>query len=147
MLRGSSPLLQRSVRSLAPTVEKLAGAPADLWTLDVDQYTESNIRRVLNFASELRSTLHASASDILVTKIMLGTLGCVPAFDNNFKKGLGVSTFGPKSLRLVSRFYEDNRARIDELRVPTLDFMDGHETRHLYTRAKVIDMVFFIAGS
>jgi hypothetical protein len=35
---------------------------------------------------------------------------------------------------------------IDRYRVPTLDFDSGMDTARRYTRAKVIDMVFFVEG-
>ena len=35
---------------------------------------------------------------------------------------------------------------IESLRAPTLDFITGKPTTLLYTRAKVVDMAFFIEG-
>jgi len=43
----------------------------------------------------------------------LGTFGCVPAFDTYFKKGVGISTFGPRALRKVGQFYSANAEVID----------------------------------
>ena len=146
MLRGSSELLQRSARSFVPVVEELVAAPAGLWTTDVDGYSADAISEVLGFAQALRRALHERASDILVTKVLLGTMGCVPAFDTNFKAGFGVTTFGVKSLPKVAQFYEDNAEAVEAHRVPTLDFSSGAPTERRYTRAKVIDMIFFIEG-
>jgi hypothetical protein len=146
MLRGSSQLLQRSVRSFVPVVEALVAAPPELWTLDVNGYSEDAITGVLDFARVLRRMLHNGASDILVTKVMLGTMGCVPAFDTNFKRGFGVATFGRKSLREVHAFYRDHATLIEAHREPTLDFGTGRPTERRYTRAKVIDMIFYIEG-
>ena len=56
------------------------------------------------------------------------------------------TTFSRGSLRLVGDFYRANAAAIDALRRPTLDFATGQPTTRLYTRAKVVDMVFFIKG-
>src|SRR5216117_2204852 len=75
---------------------------------------------------------------------MLGVFGCVPAFDAYFRKGFGVSTLGRKSLRKIARFNEDHAEAIETHRVPTLDFASGAETARRYTRAKVIDMIFFV---
>ena len=85
-------------------------------------------------------------SDILVTKVMLGVFGSVPAFDTNFRRGFGAATFGAKALRKIGAFYQENAELLDEYRVPTLDFVTGEPTGRLYTRAKVIDMAFFIEG-
>lgn len=147
MLRGSSELLQRSVRHLVPLVETIADAPAELWDLDLDGYDDVGIDLLYRAALNVRRALQpVDASDILVTKVMLGTFGCVPAFDTYFKKGFGVSTFSRRSLRLIEQFYRANSSRIDTLRRPTLDFTTGQPTTRLYTRAKIVDMVFFIEG-
>jgi len=145
MLRGSAELLQKSARHLAPLVMTIAEADALLWEIDAHRYTEDNIQRLLDTARMFR-TSYQGMSDTLVTKIMLGVFGNVPAFDSNFKKGFGVATFGPKALRNIGVFYRENSMIIDRYRVPTLEFVTGNRTRRKYTRAKVIDMAFFVEG-
>lgn len=146
MFRGSAELLRRSVRTFVPVVEALVSAPTALWDLDVHLYNETTILEVLGYRDRLRAALHEAASDILVTKVMLGTMGCVPAFDNYFKNGFRCSTFGPKALRRVGQFYRDHADVIEAHRNLTLDFITGRPTDRRYTRAKVIDMIFFIEG-
>jgi hypothetical protein len=46
-----------------------------------------------------------------------------------------------------SVFYRENADVIDRYPVPTLDFDTGVPTSRPYSRAKVIDMIFFIEGS
>jgi hypothetical protein len=146
MFRGSAELLRRSVRTFVPAIETLVSAPAGLWSLDVNEYDEAAIREILRFRERLRPSLHTGASDILVTKVMLGTMGCVPAFDTYFKIGFGCSTFGSKALRRIAQFYRDHSEVIERHREPTLEFDTGEPTVRRYTRAKVIDMIFFIEG-
>jgi hypothetical protein len=146
MLRGSSALLQRSIRHYAPVIEVVASASPSLWEIDAHAYTDEAIEALRETAGQLRAALPDGASDILVTKIMLGTFGCVPAFDTYFKKGFGVSTFGGQSLRKIAGFYRENADIIEAHRVPTFDFASGATTNRRYTRAKVIDMIFFIEG-
>lgn len=147
MLRGSSDLLQRSVRHLVPLIETVADARTQLWDLDLDRYDDEGIDLVYRTALEIRRALRPTeASDILVTKVMLGVFGCVPAFDTYFKKGFGVSYLSKGTLRRVGDFYRRNAKVIDRLRQPTLDFTTGEPTTRLYTRAKVVDMAFFIQG-
>lgn len=86
-------------------------------------------------------------SDTLATKIMLGVFGNVPAFDTQFKKGFGVSTFGKKSLKNIFAFYEANKVAIDSYKICTFDFMNERETSVRYTHAKIIDMIGFVEGS
>lgn len=129
-----------------PVVEAIASAPPDLWRIDADRYTDTACDDILSFARTLRGTLHGQASDILVTKIMLGTMGCIPAFDTNFKNGFGVSTFGQTALRDIGQYYANNVGSIEAHREHTLSFDTGLPTPRRYTRAKVIDMIFFIEG-
>lgn len=145
MLRGSAELLQKSARHFVPVIEAIASTDPFVWEIDADRYTESNIEALLALARTLRQA-SGGMSDILVTKIMLGVFGSVPAFDTNFRHGFGVSTFGAKALRKVGVFYANNAELLDRYRVRTLDFVTGEPTERLYARAKVIDMAFFIEG-
>jgi hypothetical protein len=147
MLRGSSALLRRSVKHYEDVVRAIAAAEQTAWEIDADDYSDDVIDVVFRTAGQIRSALPDGASNILVTKIMLGVFGCVPAFDTYFKKGLGVATFGKRSLKRVAQFYGENVDAIERHRVGTLDFATGNETSLKYTRAKVIDMVFFVEGA
>jgi len=147
MLRGSTNLLQRSVKHLVPLVEAIATAPPELWAIDAESYGEQEWTTLRGLAREIRTALPDGSSDILVTKIMLGVFGSVPAFDTYFKKGSGLSVYGKGALQRVERFYRENAELIDRYRVPTLDFDTGAPTSRTYSRAKVIDMIFFIEGS
>ena len=130
-----------------PLIETIAEVPPEVWDLDLDGYDTEGVDLVYRTALDVRRALRpVEASDILVTKVMLGVFGCVPAFDTYFKKGFGVSTFSRGSLRLVGEFYRANAPIIDRLRRPTLDFATGQPTAQFYTRAKVVDMIFFIEG-
>jgi len=94
----------------------------------------------------LRASLPGGQSQTLVTKTMLGVFGCVPAYDRYFRDAFGAATFGPKSLAGLASYYRANAAVIDAHRVPTIDFATGADSGRCYTRAKVIDMVFFTKG-
>jgi len=145
MLRGSAELLQKSVRHFVPLIEAIASTELSVWEIDANRYTESNIEALLALAHTVRQT-NRGMSDILVTKVMLGVFGSVPAFDTNFRRGFGASSFGAKALRKIAAFYSDNAELLDRYRVPTFDFVTGELTKRLYSRAKVIDMAFFIEG-
>lgn len=155
MLRGSTFLLGRSVKHFIPLIELIASAPKELWELDVHKYDSAGLSLLMDWAARIRVALRPEggrpnegvASDILVTKVLLGVFGCVPAFDTYFRKGFGVSTFSKGSLRRVGTFYTSHADEIEGLRQPTLDFDTGRQSEILYTRAKVIDMGFFVAGA
>jgi hypothetical protein len=157
MYRGSADLLQKSARALVPVIEFIAQSEAlkvqdgkTPWDVDLHCYTKVNILLLLLTAEKLRAVLPQGASDTLVTKTMLGVFGNVPAFDDNFKHGCKIAgvcaTFGERSLSQIGRLYQGNAAIIDRYRVPTLDFGTGQQTGRMYTRAKVMDMAFFMEG-
>ena len=117
MLRGSAELLQKSARHFVPLIEAIASTESSLWEIDADRYTEANIAVLLDLARRLRLA-NGGMSDILVTKVMLGVFGSVPAFDTNFRRGFGAATFGAKALRKIGAFYQQNAELLDEYRVP-----------------------------
>lgn len=147
MYRGSTILLQRSLAHLAPVIDVIARAPVDAWDIDADGYTRDACKSLLEVGAQIRAAFPEGATDTLVTKIMLGVFGSVPAFDTNFKTGFGVYAFGENALMRVGRFYRESAEAIERHRVPTLDFDTGVASNRRYTRAKVIDMIFFVEGA
>ncbi len=119
-------------------VEVIAAAKPGVWDIDTPCYTTTSIAALKDLDAQLRTALPAGASDILVTKIMLGVFGNVPAFGMYFKKGFGVSTFGRQALQRVGEFYRDHVDVIERHRVQTIDFETGKETLGKYTRAEVM---------
>lgn len=87
-------------------------------------------------------------SDTLVTKSMLGVYGNVPAFDTHSRQGMGVWTLNRASLKRVTEFYGCHRDVTDEYAasIRTLDFLTGEDSGRHYTKAKIVDMVGFMAG-
>jgi len=80
-------------------------------------------------------------SETLTTKILLGTIGCIPAYDRFFIFGLGKEKiqkkFNPKkSFSLMIDFYLKNKKELDTLR----NKFKG------YPLMKILDMYFWIAG-
>lgn len=145
MMRGSGDLLQRSLRGLVPVVELVAHEHARSWELGPDGYAE-DAGEVLELAERIRGSFTITASDILLTKTMLGIFGCVPAFDRFFRKGFGCHTLCRAALDRIGAFYTGHRTAIDAIEVYTHDFYSGDYTTRRYPAAKVIDMAFFQKG-
>lgn len=84
-------------------------------------------------------------SPVLITKILLGTLGCVPAYDTFFEKGVGhlglkEKNYDEDSLRELADFYEEHNDRLEEAR-------RGMRTEDLiYPQMKLLDMGFWQVG-
>lgn len=117
----NSPLLDKSSRFYEPLVRSIAAAERSLWTLDVPQYGDESCALIMQRAEDIRSALFPEASDTLVTKVMLGVFGCVPAFDSYFVRGFR-HAFGKGSLLRLRAVYEADASSFDACCVPTIDF-------------------------
>jgi hypothetical protein len=150
MLRGNTVLLKKSARIFTPLLERIVQLGGRPWEVDVDSYTDENTALLLETGNALREALgsETKATPTLVTKIMLGVYGNVPAFDTYVKKSLGVNELTEKCLKVVSAFYECHKEAIDcfQRDIRTLDFRTGEETDRHYTKAKIVDMAAFIGG-
>lgn len=146
MFRGKAALLQHSAKRLVPAVNVIASAPAGVWHADADDYSPPVRAALVQVYRQLAATLPGGRSQTLITKTMLGVFGCLPAYDRYFCDAFAAATFGPKSLAGVEAYYLANADAIDAHRVQTIDFSTGADSGRRYTRAKVIDMVFFTEG-
>lgn len=84
-------------------------------------------------------------SDTLITKILMGALGCVPAYDRYFIDGVKVlkvttGTYSKESLLRLVDFYKENQDRFEEARK---NFWIGDLQ---YPQMKVLDMGFWQYG-
>lgn len=168
MYRGSSGLLQHSCHFLEKFLKiVIKDDYKKLWEIDVNNYSDENIEIILKFYNEIKRVLKESKSynqkDIqtLITKLMLGIFGCVPAYDGYFKRALKkykyCQTFNETSLKQIKEFYEDkdgkdkkkNTKIIDKFHkeTKTIDFLKGEKTKINYTKAKIIDMYMFMYGN
>ena len=145
MYRGRAPLLKRSAYALEPLVKEIASAPSDLWEVDVENYSEDSLVLLLEWAERVRASLPGRSTDTLVTKAMLGIFGNVPAFDRYYRSGIDSFGLNKMSLKKIKTYFDQHEAAIKSLQVPTIDFA-GNPTTYRYTQAKVIDMIFFVAG-
>lgn len=86
-----------------------------------------------------------SKTDTLLTKILLGVFGCVPAYDRYFKKGVqkaGIvsSTFNAKNITQLFTYYQNNSLTFDAL-------LQSFEKENIhYTPMKLMDMCFWQYG-
>jgi hypothetical protein len=148
MFRGSSTLLRKSARHYEPLIEVIAAAPAEAWDLDADSYTADTWPVVRQLDQQIREAFghRKGVTSTLATKVMLGVFGNVPAFDAYFRAGFRAATFGPKAFGRLGTFYAEYTDTIERHRIPALDFHTGEQTLRQYSRAKIIDMIFFIEG-
>lgn len=159
MYRGSSFLLQKDYKVLTPVVEEVLKpeydclfglACADVRNDDVCEQLENLCDYIANHFDPIRDQVAgrkvaSSVSPVLITKILMGTLGCVPAYDRFFEEGakyLGLEkkSYNEDSLRELADFYEAHNDRLEEAR-------RGMRTDDLiYPQMKLLDMGFWQVG-
>ena len=82
---------------------------------------------------------------------MLGTIGCVPAFDDFFsstfrsefatdKPHCGFRVLNHVALQKIHTFYLDNKDVLDATKIPVIDFNGSPISGLFYNKAKMIDM-------
>lgn len=159
MYRGSSFLLQKDYKVLLPIVEKVLKPEYDcLFGLACADVRNDDVREQLmelsgDIADDFRPIRNEVAgrevaspvSPVLITKILMGTLGCVPAYDRFFQDGakyLGLehNSYKEKSLLELADFYEEHNDRLEEAR-------RGMRTDDLiYPQMKLLDMGLWQVG-
>lgn len=158
MFRGKSSLLQRSAAHYEQCVRYIAEQPKSVWDVDVCIASPEEMQMLRRIYNEIRDRITAPNAShlILVTKVMLGVFGSVPAFDRYFSDAFrsivpsaGFRTFGEKSLRHIQEFYTTNRAEIDKAAsaYQVLAFNSSSSPALTYPRAKIVDMYGFQVGN
>lgn len=133
MYRGSSFLLQKDYKVHIPVVKilmeeqynSLVGITAEELIKDENltllEDVSARIRRA--YADEKPSIegITNNATDTLVTKILLGTLGCVPAYDRYYVQavkqyGISAGGFNKESVRDVAKYYLSHKDAFETVR-------------------------------
>jgi len=155
MFRGSSFLLQKNAKYFSRTIEYINSLDKSIWNIDVDKYDQVNISKILEIYKKLDNLIVEgnSRSITLVTKMMLGIFGFVPAYDEYFCKTFRkianekcrFRRFNQESLKLINEFFIQNKDSINNLsnKTYTLDLKTGNKTNLNYPKAKIIDMYGF----
>ncbi len=167
MYRGSTALLRHSSHCLIPIVRFISESEPIYWDLDINNY-ETNFNTLTNLYTNLGNVIKfpiiksgkqipQQATPVLITKIMLGVWGCSPAMDDFFMTGIGKSQFGNDNFmmslkkvlivwQMISEFYKQHHMLIDSYCIKTLSFTPNVQSSNTYTKAKIIDMIFFTKG-
>lgn len=159
MYRGSSFLLQKDYKVLLPIVEEILKseydclfgvACADLREPGVQEQLTKLYKYIADHFDPIRKAIAGRevptpVSPVLITKILMGTLGCVPAYDRFFQDSVAtykVTTqeYSLKSVLRLADFYEEHNDRLEEAR-------RGMKCEDLiYPQMKLLDMGFWQIG-
>ena len=159
MYRGSCFLLQKDYKVLSPIVEEILKpeydclfglACAELRNDDVQAQLKKLYASIADDFHPIREevkgyAVESSVSPVLITKILMGTLGCVPTYDRFFQDGakyLGLehNSYKENSLLELADIYEAHNDRLEEAR-------RGMRVGDLiYPQMKLLDMGFWQIG-
>ena len=159
MYRGSCFIFQKDYKVHTPIVEKILKpeydclfgiACVDLREPEVQDRLEELNNYIADDFHPIRDQvagreIESPVSQVLITKILMGTLGCVPAYDRFFEEGaryLGLEkkTYHEKSLLELADIYEEHNDRLEEAR-------RGMRVGDLiYPQMKLLDMGFWQVG-
>lgn len=149
MLRNSF-LMQKDYKIHANVVRLIYQSDWDmLWDISADKLTEERYaNKIIELCKKIAQTYEDDGAGVptetLLTKILLGTVGCVPAYDRYFKKALSLTRVAPqncsaRSLMSLGNLYIEHKDDFEALRIYCSSRID-------YPAAKIIDMCFFEYG-
>ena len=159
MYRGSCFILQKDYKVHTPIVEEILKpeydclfglACADVRNDDVWKQLKKLYDKIAAHFDPIREKVAGRkvttpVSPVLITKILMGTLGCVPAYDRFFEEGarhLGLKEKNHKknSLLELADIYEAHNDRLEEAR------REMRTDDLIYPQMKLLDMGFWQIG-
>lgn len=159
MYRGSSGLLQKDFTVHKKAIEILKSSKYTFLNTHVHKADRKHISLILELKNELKQyyetvyflkgnrEFYITPTDTLMTKIMLGTLGCIPAYDRYYIDGLrevGLKGYrvNQQSLKSLFDFIEEtyNKKIIQETQNKI------SKNGICYPKMKILDMFFWEVG-
>lgn len=164
MYRGSSQLLQKDYLVHLAIVKEITESKYErLWKLDIGNLDENSPEIDLLFGLigqlqklygniQVNPNKYVSPTDTLITKVLLGTIGCIPAYDRLFIDGVRKWKSDPnsepkfpiymsrKSYVGLINFYKRHKDSIDKAQNEISDQGVAYPTM------KLIDMYFWRLG-
>ncbi len=150
MYRGSSFLPKYDYKIHETAVKILFNKKyADLRNLKPVYFDDNKINLLFELIAEIKNAygVENQVSDILVSKIILGTLGCMPAYDRFFKKGFHCinneirehQTLNKKNFQILLNWCEKHKIHFNNAQKE----LDSEVN---YPIMKLVDMYFFQVG-
>jgi len=160
MYSGLNGLLWKDYHAYSGIIQILMDPDySSLWGIGINQLTHNNsliddifklsdrlageIKSIPYQKSVLDQPDYISATDALVTKIIFATMGCVPSYDTQFKKGCAEAdvslsnTFDKESFLAIMGFYVENNTAFQHA-----SFEISNNRSMEYPDMKVIDIYF-----
>jgi hypothetical protein len=155
MYRGSSFLLQKDYKIHKTAVCEVLKSEYDvLRGIELQCFNDEKINILFGLIGRLNTIYQnikksvetknndRDTTDTLITKILLGTLGCIPAYDRFFINGirqfdgLSYSTLNETNFRKLLNWCDENKDEIQEI-----------SEKIKYPPMKIVDMYFWSMGA
>lgn len=157
MYRGSAAIFQKDYTIHIKAVQIIRDF-YDLRCDDTNDVSESDSKRIVDLTIKLYDHYYSlqymmnnelvkrKPTDTLISKIIIGTLGCSPAFDRYYNQGVKATGFtfhkmNEKSYKALFQFVEENKTELIELQTELNKIDKFH-----YPLLKVVDMYFWHEG-
>jgi hypothetical protein len=158
MFRGAAFLLQKDYRIHLDVVHLILNEryhilrssyirniAHDEYIIRIFELSESIAEIYRKKTTDFENESGRNASDTLITKILLGVFGCVPAYDRYFKEGLRLTRiasgqYNPNSISQLLKFYDLHYDAFETVRLKISE--NGVE----YPPMKIVDMCFWQLG-
>ena len=159
MYRGSSFLLQKDYKIYIPVVKELLNEKYDaLVGIRCEDLKKKNNQKLLQEITSFlniyydgirhkvkETKIKNKLSDTLITKILLETIGCVPAYDRYFVGGVknqkvAIGNYSINSILQLVNFYEHHEEQLEKIRMK----MKIEDIPYL--QMKILDMGFWQIG-
>lgn len=161
MYRGSSFLVKKDYMVHQGVIDCIFKEEyEDLWSIPIEKIDKTVCDKIMILRDEIeneynivRNRTNGVISDVLITKVLMGTMGCVPAYDRYFIEGLKKCNIRPlhlstKSLAaIVSTFYP-YRDQLRKFKEPIYfdEKEEWQDDNHYYPDMKLIDMCIWQIG-
>lgn len=163
MFRGQSYISQRSYMHLIPLMEYISQIKEEhpeYWQIDADSYLDDeNIDIIIDLHNIIRYKLlpnRVIAHTTLVTKVLMGVFGFVPAYDTYFIKSFrqianGAAKFhalNKRSLKVLGNFYICNKEEIDSMhnKIHTIDLKQVRSQISIIPKPKLLIYMALLQG-
>ncbi len=159
MYRGSSFLLQKDYKIHIPVIEELLKSKYDilfgvecklLFEPEIQELFQELSKYISEFYDSIRHSvkneeLKNALSSTLITKFLMGTMGCVPAYDRYFVTGIkttkiATGNYNIRSIMQLAKFYEQY---FDDFETARKKFVVNDI---IYPQMKLLDMGFWKIG-
>lgn len=160
MLRGSSFLLQKDYKFYVPLIKILTDSKYDkLWDINfLKGYKDQDVDLLFQLVDALKKEINKNNTDdgdnkkhqmdLIITKILMVTMGCVPAYDRYFREGLK-----RKKIKKETNFNKNSFKNLlkiinidDELKNTCDKLCLIQKTNIKYPPMKLLDLYFWLLG-